>query len=410
MIIFNAFACDPEMGSERGLGWNWVTYVARRYRTHLITAHTDRKSILLNAISEDPELKRNLSVSFIPWAIPRDPVSLLLTEYYQPYYHFFYRRWMRHSYELAKNMCLEYDVLLVHHNTYHSYREPGDFWRLPVPTVWAPVAGVSNIPWGLLPALGVLEGSRQAARNIINSGHKVLNRRFRRAVGAYSRVIAGSDEAASFFRRFRSDIEIIPGQLVGPMAIADAQDIRSEGTLELVFCGQHFGRKGGSFLIKGLAMAMRSVPLHLHLIGQGPMSASWRRLASDLGVEKMITWHGRVDRARVYEILKQADVFVFPSINDCYPTVIAEAFAAGLPVITTDIPGVGDMVDKSSGILLSARSPSLLVHALANALVRLSTNRDELARLRRGVRQRAEAFSFDVQMQRLADIYSELLE
>lgn len=409
-ILFNAFACDPTQGSEPGLGWNWVSYAARHHRVHLLTADKeDRRTNLREAIEADSVLKENLTVEFIPWSLPDTPTARFLLRYYQPYFYRFYRHWMVASYNKAQEICQAGGVGLVHQNTYHSFREPGDFWRLPVPSVWAPVAGTGEMPWGFLPSFGAVEGLRHGMRNIVNLGHKRFNRRFREAIRGYSRVVAGSEGAARFMRKFRADVSMIPGQLIRTPP-AEISRLRSaDEPLQIVFCGQHFSRKGGGFLIEAFAAARSGAPLHLHMIGEGIMTPQWRRQAEKLGVASSITWHGRVNRDRVFEILHEADVFAFPSLADCYPAVIAEAFTAGLPVITTDIPGVGDMVDEKSGFRLRADTPSGLVRRMADVFVRLAKDPDEVDRLRAGVRQRAGEFLFEKRMQRLAAIYEELL-
>lgn len=412
MIYFNAFACDPEKGSELGLGWNWLSYIGRYYPTLLVTADIGRKEILREAIDSDPELKQNVTVHFVSWELPEGLLPQYLLRYYQPYYYRFYRRWMQQSYAYALQVCREGKIKLVHQNTYHSYREPGDFWRLPVPSVWAPVAGVSNIPWRLLPSLGPVEGGRHGARNLINMGHMRWNQRFRQAVKGYSRVVAGSDEAASFLRKFRSDeVPVIPGQLIKQASTPGIPNNRQSNSepLRLVFCGLHLSRKGGAYLIKALAQASHKCRLHLDMIGEGLMTARWRNLAGRLQCNHLITWHGRVERSRVLEIMHEADVFVFPSINDCYPAVIAEAMSVGLPVITTDVPGVGDMVDADSGIKLSAISEKSITHGLADAICRLVKNPEYLDHLFTGVKKRKDAFQFERRMRALIDIYEDLM-
>lgn len=410
MVIFNAYACDPEKGSEPGLGWNWVTYVARRYPTLLVTANRGRNQILLDAIESDPELKKNLQVNFIPWQLPSNPTSSLLLKYYQPYYYKFYRKWMHQSYMYAKQLCEKKKIAIVHQNTYHSYREPGDFWKLPIPSIWAPVAGTANTPWQFLASLGPAETLRHTARNIINNGHKKLNQRFRKAIVGYSRVVAGSQEAADLFNKYRNDVTIIPGQLIKDVSESIDNIIKKPSSpLKLVFCGLHLSRKGGQYLIEALSKAQNRCNVHLNMIGEGIMTNNWKKLALKLDCMDCITWHGMVPRLRVMEIYSSADAFVFPSINDCYPAVISEAFSCGLPVITTDISGVGDMVDENSGIKVSTTSPRALINGLSEAITKLANNPKELNRLRQGVIERRKQFLFEDRMKRLGEIYEDLL-
>jgi glycosyltransferase involved in cell wall biosynthesis len=169
-------------------------------------------------------------------------------------------------------------------------------------------------------------------------------------------------------------------------------------------------RKGGAYLIQAFANVAKRFPIKLDIVGEGLMTHRWKKLAQSLNCEQSITWYGRVDRREVLKIMCGSDVFVFPSISDCYPAVIAEALACGLPVVTTDVPGVGDMVDESCGIKVSAFNEKTIVDGLQEAMVRLVSNQDALDELRKGVLRRAEQFQFEEKMKKLLRIYKDLLD
>lgn len=411
MIVFNAFACDPEMGSEAGLGWNWFTYVARRYRTHLITAGRGREKILLDAIAEDTALSQNATVHFIQhWEVPTDPFRSFLFKFYQPYYYTYYRGWMRKAFLHAAELCRTEKVKAVHQNTFHSFREPGDFWRLAVPSIWAPVGGTTDVPWRFLWDLGPMDAARHSSRNLINAWHKRFNRRFKKALAGYTKVVAGSDNAAELFRKFRPDVEMIPGQLIQePKKRGRAKSTLGNECLDICFCGNHWARKGGHFALLALAIVGKQRSWRLQMIGEGEMTERWKTLSRKIGIDDRVTWHGRVSRKRVKEIMVESDVFLFPSLNDCYPAVIGEALSVGLPVITTDIPGVGDMVGEKSGYRLHADTPNGLVRRLSDSIIRLIEDPVELERIRSGVSLCTKEFLFENKMKLLEGIYQEIL-
>lgn len=410
MILINAYACEPHLGSEQGIGWKWVTYISRFYKVHLITADRGRCDLFRSFVDKDPAIANNLTVTFLPWYEPHSNFYKQIVRFYQPLYYVYYRRWLRSSFSLAQSICSSGVIKLVHQNTYMTYREPGDFYKLPVKSMWAPVTGNGGVPFSLLPSLGGQEFLRHGARNIINSWNQNYNKRFLAAITGYTRVVAGCDHTAEFLGRFRNDVEMIPNNLIDSGAPVFSRQIsESRAMLQLCFCGLHVSRKGGGYLIKALAKAAKRVPVKLHMLGDGPMSKKWITLAEHLNCKHLITWHGRLPRTNVFKVYSASDVFIFPSLCDVYPTVIAEAMSHGLPVITTNIPGVGDMVDENSGYLLPAETSGGLVDGLAESIVRLATDPVELNRLRTGVRKRAEEFLFEKRMSRLLRIYDELL-
>jgi len=90
-----------------------------------------------------------------------------------------------------------------------------------------------------------------------------------------------------------------------------------------------------------------------------------RALAGD---DRRIQFMGPFERPRLAEVLSQVDVVAVPSVwLENAPVVIAEAFAAGRPVIATDLPGMSELVEHEVNGLLFSRGD---VSALANALNR----------------------------------------
>ena len=115
----------------------------------------------------------------------------------------------------------------------------------------------------------------------------------------------------------------------------------------------------------------------LRLVGDGPTRASVENLARELGIREQVDFLG--NRDDVASLLATSDVFVLASRSEMLPISILEAMRAGLPVIASDVGGVGEAVTHNeNGFLV----PSGSVSALAQALIDLTT--DYALRLRMG--------------------------
>lgn len=77
-----------------------------------------------------------------------------------------------------------------------------------------------------------------------------------------------------------------------------------------------------------------------------------------------VTYKGRVHNEKVYNILAQYDVLLLPSYMEGYPGVLIEAFGVGLPVISTNLPSIQEMVDGTNGLLIDPKSSEQLVEAI----------------------------------------------
>ncbi len=120
------------------------------------------------------------------------------------------------------------------------------------------------------------------------------------------------------------------------------------GGAELLFVGRLAGVKGVPVLLDALR-GLDFPDLRLTLIGDGPDRALLEAQAKGLPVDFV----GYKSQAEVAEALAKADVFVLPSFAEGVPVVLMEAMVSGLPVVTTRIAGVPELViHEMSGLLV----------------------------------------------------------
>jgi glycosyltransferase involved in cell wall biosynthesis len=161
-------------------------------------------------------------------------------------------------------------------------------------------------------------------------------------------------------------------------------------------------RKGiPEFIRMSAAIAGRMPEAEFVIAGDGWQRAELERLARDLGIAERVRFTGwRADRAR---ILAALDVFVMPSLFEGGPTTVLEAMAMGLPVVSTNVGMVPEVVaDGETGCIV----PPGDVAALTTSVAELAARPDERARLGQSARKAALArFSTD----RMVDGYEAVL-
>ena len=218
----------------------------------------------------------------------------------------------------------------------------------------------------------------------------VVTRRIQRAPGrgslwAYRRateLVGLSEGVADGLRRAtgRGGVRIIPSASsnlpVDPRGVA-AIKARFEGRF-LVVCPAQLvpGQKGQEHLIAAArSLEEAGTPVCVLLLGRGGGEALFRQLASGLD---SVEFGGFVNNLGDY--LAAADGLVLPSLHEGLGSVLLDAFAAGLPVVASDIPGVRDVVrDGVTGLLVPPSDSG----ALAAALLRLRDDADLRERLAR---------------------------
>jgi len=133
---------------------------------------------------------------------------------------------------------------------------------------------------------------------------------------------------------------------------------------EIVSVARLLPIKGISYLIRAMAHVEDG---SLVIIGDGPERRKLELLSRHLGLSDRVFFTGWIsDRSRILDHLKQATVFVLPSLSEGLPRVLVEAMACGLPVVATDVGGVPEaVVDGVNGLLVPARDEKALAKAIA---------------------------------------------
>ena len=143
----------------------------------------------------------------------------------------------------------------------------------------------------------------------------------------------------------------------------------------------------------------RAPELRLAIVGEGPHRAALEERARRLGVDGRVRFTGTLARERLPEVYASVDAFVFPSTTDTQGLVLAEALAAGLPVIAADSEASRDVL-VGAGRLVAA-DPEALADAIRAAL---AAGRDQSA-----VHLAFSRFTVEMQTRRILELYREVL-
>ena len=210
-------------------------------------------------------------------------------------------------------------------------------------------------------------------------------------------IVGCSDAAVAPFRRDGVPdrrLHVIPnGVNSARLAAGDAKALRS--SLRIAGSAVVFVAAGALVELKGFDTAIRALRMvrddgfdaHLVVAGEGPERRALERLVAELGQTDSVHLIGH--RADIGAILRDAaDVALVPSRIESFALVAAEAGAVGRPTIASDVGGIPEVVENGVTGLLVAPGDA---RALARAMVRLSGDADERARMGGAARDRVDA-------------------
>jgi colanic acid/amylovoran biosynthesis glycosyltransferase len=152
-----------------------------------------------------------------------------------------------------------------------------------------------------------------------------------------------------------------------PPAEDHARVAAPAGPLRILTVGRLVPEKGAPVLVDAVARLQASgCPVTLTVVGAGPLEAQLAEQARALGVDDAVRLMGPVGQEHLPALYRESDVFCLPSFAEGLPVVLMEAMASGLPVVTTAIAGIPELVvDRQTGLVVPAGRADLVAAALS---------------------------------------------
>ena len=148
--------------------------------------------------------------------------------------------------------------------------------------------------------------------------------------------------------------------------------------------------KNYGFLLRGIADVRRKLgdDFHVLIVGEGSQKGELKVRASLLGIQDIVTFVGNVPNDEVKHYLNAADLFLFASTSETQGIVLAEAFAAGTPVVAVCAVGTDDIIEDGVNGFLTEEKEELWAGCVAEAL----SDEERLEKMGRAARAAAENY------------------
>jgi glycosyltransferase involved in cell wall biosynthesis len=160
--------------------------------------------------------------------------------------------------------------------------------------------------------------------------------------------------------------------------------------------------------IRAASILRKNVPaFRLSIAGSGPQLGELRELARQLGLERMVTFTGRLLPDEVSLLFSDADIMLNPTTVDNMPNSILEAMASGVPVVTTNVGGIPYVVEDGKTALMVNPGDA---EGMAEQILRLLTNPDLYAELAKKGEQEVQQYVWPRVRQQWLGLYGRLAD
>lgn len=398
-ILYSAYACGPDRGSESAVGWSVPAAVARRHSVYVVT--TSRYRVEIERALSRPDAP-NFEVVFFDGKFGFLQRGLLRRNLH-------YYLWQIGCALLVRRMLRTRSIDLIHHLTWARYWTPSFLGLLGAPLVWGPVGGGEDMPIFFRRALSwrarLVETVRRLSR-FVGERDPFVKMTMRQA----RHVFVSTRETAARIGK-RGNVEIY-SQVGVEAEFANADDLRRDSPgdeFNVVTVGRLEEWKGIGLLLRAFAKVQRRYPeCRLCIVGDGPQRAQLRAEGRRLGIQDSVTFCGKVDRASVREALHRADVAVQPSLHDSGGMACVEAMCLGKPVVCLGLGGPREIVTDDAGVVITPSNPREVVEDIARALAEFRSNPAVLREKSAGARVRGRMYLWENRVRRYLAIYEEI--
>ena len=382
-ILLLAFACEPNRGSEEGVGWNWAVNLAKKHTVYVITRGQE-KPLIDSYLAKNPI--KNLHFYYF-----EDAGIMHFIDKKVPFgFRIYYKWWQKKIVPIAEEIICKVKIDIVHQLTYNEYRTPGKLYLLDIPFVWGPIGGGHEYN-------PVLRNAHFRTSDVfIEVIRKKMNHRY-----IHDKDVCGAiKKAATILVADPATYAIMPktrvyDRLLETAYYAERNGIKEfnkdcgETKIHLMYAGVMTPRKGLKIIIEALGES-EFRDFELIMIGDGKDRLLLEKMVKKYRLQENVKFLGQVSYDEVNKYYDWADLFLFPSLRDTSGNVVLEAMSHGTPVIALNHNGASEMITNESGELIDIVSYEQIKRDYVNVIKKYYSNRALLEEKGRAARKRIE--------------------
>lgn len=398
-ILYIAYSCNPFAGSEDKIGWCVPYESSKTNKVYVITKEEQREPVEKYLQSHPLE-----NIKFYYVDIPNFYKKIFKGFMYSGRLNV----WNRRVLPLAKKICADQKIDVVHQITPIEFRAIGDYGKIAnIKFVCGPLGGGESLPNGLK--------DYAKGHEIIEVVRSGINRWYRfklRITGKLNRCdyIMFANRETRDFLGLDGNVPLVTEIAADEISIEERtvpKDINKE--LVFLFAGRMVYRKGLELLFDTIMEIPDEWKYIVKIVGTGPeLSHLKHRCELNSLLSAHVQFMGAVEYSEMQREYEMSDVLIMPSIRETTGTVLIEAMSQGMPIITINKFGGAILVDENTGWLYSGENQKSYIAGLKNAMVACIVNPKEVERRGQNARKKVKDYTWKRKCDQYEKIYKRL--
>ena len=396
-IFVSAYACEPNLGSEIGVGWHWVLEMSHYFDLWVLTRESNRHTI-------EPWMVAHPEYADIHWIYYDLPRWARWWKKGLRGVRTYYNIWQFCTNRLVKQTMQNNDIQVFHHLTYGNALWRVSSYGQKQLFVWGPIGGLETIPdeftrhydW----KSRCVEWIRRSVVRCAawNWG---LNRRCQHADLILCKTAITRDALP---KRAWDKIQLFTDVATDITKMEGIPASTDHSVTEFISVGRLDAWRGFDLIIEAIGHVVKAgKPVHLTLVGDGADKTRLQRLISRLHLDNQVSLLGNVPMQTYQQLMKQADVVVNAALKEGAVTVSFDAMAMGKPLICLDTTGYTRYFQGDHAICIPQTSRQEVIQSMTTGMIRM-TDPDERYQIGKKAQMAARQISWKQHGQEIRDI------
>lgn len=387
-IFVSAYACEPNLGSEIGVGWHWVIEMSKYFDLWVLTRQSNKESIE-NWLKVNP-IENN--INFVYYDLPK---KLRFWKKGLRGVRTYYILWQKLTNSLVKRTMNENGIDIYHLLTYGNALWPVSSYGRNKFFIWGPTGVGDTIPFEYSKYYSKKGRAIEWVRRI-SVKSLTLNYGFNKRCRSANLIFCKTERAkTSIPKPYKKNAIVFTDVAVEKINTSKyrTKQKESDDMIYYLAVGRFDAWRGFDLLIEAFAHAsIKNPKIRLEILGKGSDKRRLEDLINKFEMQQDITLTGQVPKDEYYHKMANCDVVVNPALKEGAVTTAFESMSFSKPLICIDTGGYTAYFKNEYSIVIPRTSRNEVIKRLSEGIIQL-TNKEE--RVLKGKKAKKVGARFD---------------